>query len=614
MNKGSGTNARYVIIKAIRKLAANRIRGQLAPRIAIIKEHAMLLKIPQRYWHTIRYLWASQLSWRVWYAVRRRLGLYRRPKLAQASALDSDGARALRFFMDQCHEHRIHGLSDMEALRRQCFCFLNHSVENLGHIPWFDASLSRLWRYHLHGFAYLRDFSINAAQDNYLGDRDRAMHWMRDWLEKNPVGADVAWDAYTSSERLINWALALAVFEIRDTDILLAYARQAHWLMRWLEYDLRANHLLKNAAALSVAAALMKDSSLAATARSLLESQLREQILEDGGHYERSPLYHSQALWDLLVVHAVSREPLPLLVMSIASMTRFLEHIQHPDGDIPLFGDAALRAAPSPGALTGLARSSLPASAFAEPDERVVHDGAALQASGFFVVGDDARQRRLLVKTAPPAPDWQPGHSHADMLSYELCVGQRRLIVDSGVHGYAESPYRDYCRGGSAHNIAQLDRLEQCELWGVFRCARRSCAMETVFERQQNGALLVCGYVHFTGYRHLRRIQYFSNRDCWEIQDRFEAAPPQAIARNYIHLHPECRTQQEAAGVEVRHGDCRFSIEPLAGETIALYEADDAEALFRYCPEFGRALPAPGIILKAAPPVAITGYRIRLLQ
>ncbi len=563
------------------------------------------------YWHTLRCLAPGQIWRRVYYATCRRLRLYRTPVATGTPCFDRARLRALRAFLGICRANGLDEAADLEALRRHSFDFLHHRVENRGLIPWSDADLPRLWRYQLHAFGHARGFAINAGAAGHLGDRERALQWMRDWTAVNPVGADVAWDAYPVSERLLNWAFLAASFEISEADVAASYARQALWLERWIEYDLRGNHLLKNAVALSVAAALLNSDAARRRALGLLERQLSEQLLDDGGHCERSPMYHACALWDLLAACAALDAPPPWLEEAAARMTCFLEEILHPDGDLPLFGDAVLDGAPKPVALIRLARDFLPERAFQGKLRCRSGIGDALAPSGFFMAGDPERACRMLVKTAPPAPDWQPGHSHADMGSYELYLGKDKIIVDSGVHGYAESPWRAYCRSGRAHNIAQPEGTEQCELWGVFRVARRSKALPPLFETLEDGVQLICGYMHYSGYRHQRRIRYEKRGVFWEVRDDFENLPPGTNLFNYIHLHPDCAATLRDGCVEVCCREAVLIIEPLLEEHLEMYDGQDESSPFRYCPEFGLSLPSPTILLRQPASVGATAYRIQ---
>ena len=76
---------------------------------------------------------------------------------------------------------------------------------------------------------------------------------------------------------------------------------------------------------------------------------LPEQVLSDGGHIERLPMYHSRALDVLLpldatadrALQALVRLHLPRLADSLAAMT-------HPDGGTALLNDSAFGVYPPP--------------------------------------------------------------------------------------------------------------------------------------------------------------------------------------------------------------------------------------------------------------------------
>jgi uncharacterized heparinase superfamily protein len=61
-----------------------------------------------------------------------------------------------------------------------------------------------------------------------------------------------------------------------------------------------------------------------------------------------------------------------------------------------------------------------------------------------------------LLDVAPIGPDYQPGHAHADTLSFELSLFGQRLLVNSGTSEYEISPVRQYERSTKAHNTVVL--------------------------------------------------------------------------------------------------------------------------------------------------------------
>jgi uncharacterized heparinase superfamily protein len=77
----------------------------------------------------------------------------------------------------------------------------------------------------------------------------------------------------------------------------------------------------------------------------ILSRELSEQFLNDGAHYERSPMYHSLLLWDLLDLYQLSQfsnlnklaELTDLLESKIVRGIEWLENICHPDGNIAFY-------------------------------------------------------------------------------------------------------------------------------------------------------------------------------------------------------------------------------------------------------------------------------------
>ncbi len=552
------------------------------------------------YWHTLRYLKPSQPLWRCWHKSRRRFHLYWTPRTpALPPPFDQACARRLKDFLACCNDCNLHAKCNLDDVRNQAFCFLGRPMENEKDIPWRDHSYPMLWRYKLHGFCFGRDFAINAVADNYLGDRDRVLNWMRDWIARNPADGDAGWDAWPVSERLLHWSLLISVFHLYDTDIRAAYLRQLHWLEKWIEYDLRANHLLKNTCALATAACLAGDTIRLLRAVKLLELQIAEQILPDGGHFERSPMYHAHALWDCLLVYAALDEKPPFLEKALTKMSGFLKVIVHPDGEIPLFGDSALNEAPPTQALLGLAQhllsqdAVLPAKSPPRPGL-----GVSLADSGFYILGNREKGHHMIVKTAPPMPSYQPGHSHADMLSYELSLNGRRIIIDSGVHGYAESALRGYCRSTRAHNTVQLDALEQCECWQVFRIGQRSTGDTPLFTIRQNIILLEAECRHPLGYRHCRCIQYLPDRQCWEVKDTVEVGSGSHEIKSRVHLHPDIQVACGGNTALLYAGSINCRIALCSEGTLAFNDARSSGEENWYCPEFGQSYPSPAITMR----------------
>lgn len=281
------------------------------------------------------------------------------------------------------------------------------------------------------------------------------------------------WNAYAASHRLINLLAGLALYRAQGGPPapaiearLLDHARFCVALVcATLERDLQFNHLMKNLVALAVYAAGLD--RMPREFDFLCDSvprALRQNVLADGGHAERSPMYHALALLDVRCLAATGLFPEtwagPLADVQLR-MTEALAAMSHPDGDIALFNDSWLGEAPSTVSLIGAEAST--------PLIRLSQTGyVRLNGSGDAVILD----------CGPCGPDQNPGHAHADFLAIEASVGGRRFIVDPGVATYTAGALRDESRSAARHNGPHVAGAEPIEFWRSFRVGRRGYGFE----------------------------------------------------------------------------------------------------------------------------------------
>src|SRR5690606_13087772 len=118
-------------------------------------------------------------------------------------------------------------------------------------------------------------------------------------------------------------------------------AMQARYLRRRLEIHLLGNHLWANAKALVFAGAFFTGDESAGwlhKGAALIGRELDEQILPDGGHFERSPMYHAIVLEDVLDLLQLDRafpRVLPAALVArlrgvVGPMLRWLRVMTHP--------------------------------------------------------------------------------------------------------------------------------------------------------------------------------------------------------------------------------------------------------------------------------------------
>lgn len=473
-----------------------------------------------RYYHTVRYLKPIQIAGRAWALLpkrrpvldaplprRQRVGAYTSPVAPEPTLIGPD-----------------------------LFRFLNEARMCRGPGSWNPAGVSRLWLYNLHYFDDLnaRDASQRWSWHCSLLDR---------WVAENSIGGGPGWEPYPVSKRIVNWVKWVLCGNQLSHSLAMSLGLQAQWLRGRLEYRLLGNHLFANAKAL-VHAGLFFDGVEAQDwlncGLSLIERELKVQILADGAHFELSTMYHAAAVEDLLdlvnIMGAYGRKVPSQWLDCLGRMRNWLRSMSHPDGEISFFNDAAFGIAPSAAELDQYAsRLGLPATTARQATLE------AQEPSGYTIVRQG--EVSLICDCAPVGPDYLPGHAHADTLSFELSVGRQRIFVNSGTSLYENGPERQRQRGTRAHNTVTIDEADSSEVWGGFRVARRARIIRRGVTNTPSEIVVEAshdGYRRLPGKNvHARRWTITARTVC--IEDQIEGGFRVANAR--FHLHPSVRAR-----------------------------------------------------------------------
>ena len=519
-----------------------------------------LLHKTQLYFHTLRYLKFSQVSGRL-FLKRSKLDLRLPPVVRQHS-----------FFW---HPPVVKQVSILSPKR---FRFLNVEHEIKGVNDWNNHELPKLWLYNLH---YFDDLNAVGALNRLEWHRELIIRWMRE----NPPGFGVGWEPYPLSLRIINLIKWSLVPNKLDDEMLHSLAIQVRYLTNHLEYHLLGNHLFTNAKALVFAGIYFEGDEAASWLRmgmEILGREVSEQILEDGGHFERSTMYHALAYEDMLDLinlfrlNNINILPWPEMVSSwpqvIKKMGDWLQGMTHPDGEIAFFNDSAIGVAPS----TALLRAYSERLAL---QQVIIDDGVLwFHASGYIRVVVGAAI--LLIDVAKIGPDYLPGHAHADTLSYELSVFGRRVVVNSGTSCYGLGPERKWERSTAAHNTVEIDGQDSSEVWGSFRVARRAYPFDISIKQESNVVIVDAahnGYCRLPG-RPVHRRRWILGANGLEVIDFIEGQFRSAVSR--VFFHPDFMVLQniDSSGI----AQCEeFNLD---------WQADSAKATVRastWASEFG---------------------------
>ena len=446
---------------------------------------------------------------------------------------------------------------------------------------WNHPGKDKLWLYNLHYFDDLH--SVNA-------DQREAFHYylINRWIDENPPCGGNGWEPYPLSLRLVNWIKWFSRKshspEGIDHKYLVSMAQQADALSQQLEYHILGNHLFANAKALTFAGCFFQGEfarDYLTAGLKLLDREIAEQFLDDGGHFERSPMYHCILLWDLLELIQLGDITMDVELqqrligwrtVALKALT-WLKAMIHPDGDIAFFNDAALGIAIAPTSIFDYAASlSLWPAPLTAPLTTLPHSGYSRIALGAWC---------LLFDHAPVGPDYLPGHAHADTLSLELSLGESRVLVNSGTSLYGVGGERLRQRGTAAHNTVTVKGENSSVVWSGFRVARR--AYPVLHQADLEGGNTAVIEASHDGYlrsplavRHRRMLHCTPGKVI--IRDKLEGSAVEASA--HWHIHPDIGA--------VQRDDCTLVLTlPDGGQVIVCFTAPVVLMASTWHPRFG---------------------------
>ncbi len=491
--------------------------------------------------HTLRYLRPVQFYGRLWFRFYRP-----RPDLRPSPSRRSTVGQ-----WQACAQRK----PSLSAKTR--FHMLNDDVDLIDVGGWQAPQLSYLLRYNLHYFD-----DLNAAKSADRKDWHVAL--VERWVEENPPAQGVGWEPYPTSLRIVNWLKWTLAGNSLSPSAEHSLAIQTRHLRKRLEHHLLGNHLFSNAKALIFAGCYfdgVEAQAWLAAGLKIIERELDEQILGDGGQFERSPMYHALAFEDLLDLLNLARS-FPGCVESrlaadweavAARMWRWLRVMCHPDGEVSHFNDSVSGVAPEPAQLEAYAQRL----GLAQPT--ALRELERLTDSGYIRLQRGAAV--LLIDVAPIGPDYLPGHAHADTLSFELSVRGERLLVNSGIDRYGVDAERLRQRGTAAHNTVTVDELDSSEVWSGFRVARRARPVHLQVAQTADLLSVQCahdGYLRLPG-RVVHRRFWRLRDDGLEVEDRIEGECQGAMA--HYHFAPSVEpvannrlTMRCGIGVDLSHG------------------------------------------------------------
>ncbi len=396
--------------------------------------------------NTIKYLKVIQIYYRLFYFIRQRCRVFikfRYPLILKSYSKSLYLQESIQSYVS-C-EHKT-------------FTFLNLTHTFADEIDWNFLEYGKLWTYNFAYFEYINQKKIS---------QKRSLALIKDFIDQIAF-IQYAMEPYPISLRAINWIKFLTKYHIKDKRIDDSLYAQYNILLDNLEYHILGNHILENGFSLLFGAYYFQDEKLYLKAKNIIGSEIEEQILDDGGHFELSPMYHQIMLFRILdCINLLKnnnwkkQELLATLTSKAEIMLGWLDTMTYESGDIPLLNDSTNNIAPTTKELNEYAATL-----------KIKTKKLELNESGYRKIKNERYE--MIIDVGNIGPDYIPGHAHSDTFNFELYIDGKPLIVDTGLSTYERNERRTLERSTVSHNTVEIADTNQSEVWGSFRVARRA--------------------------------------------------------------------------------------------------------------------------------------------
>ena len=402
-----------------------------------------------------------------------------------------------------------------QAYFGKTFTFLNLSHTFDETINWNHPEHGKLWTYNLTYFDFLQQEGLS---------NEEGLALIHDFINQMPSMKDAV-EPFPISLRGFNWIKFLSYRNIKEQSIDASLYAQYAILLDNLEYHLLGNHLLENAFSLLFGAYYFQDELLYKKANDILRAELEEQVLDDGAHFELSPMYHQIMLFrvldciNLLQNNAWKQDGLlPFLEDKAANMLGWLAAMSYRDGTIPHFNDSTDGIAPTTKQLNEYAKNL-----------KLGIKNSKLFACGYRKIAKAGYE--CAVDIGRIGPDYIPGHAHADTFNFELRISEKPFIVDTGLSTYEIGNTRNIERGTTAHNTVVVNGQNSSDVWGGFRVAERA-GVVALEEGDDCIKATHDGYKKL-GILHTRTFKFYEHKII--IRDELNK---DVESKAYLHFHP----------------------------------------------------------------------------
>ena len=531
--------------------------------------------------------------------------------LAEDYVKKYDMKSVVRYMREHCSGEVRELLEQAEELKNQTFRFVDRWDMEPCETPWhlekmeWDRTFNGdpEWIYMLNRHDYMYKLYLASC---LTGDRsyvEKLRWYLFHWIENNEIKDEGTETTRTidTGIRCMSWQFLLlhltgsGVFDEKETAAVIGSIREQYLNMqkRYIRKYTLSNWGVLQTTAICMGCLLfgseLPQNGLEEWAWSELETQLELQVMDDGGHWEQSVMYHMEVLlcsMKLLHICRFLDVRKDWLEEKVAKMARYVlfaagpDHCQTAqcDSDVTDVRDVLVKAA----VLTE--NGELRAMGYETPDLDSVWLLGAQGVEAYRAMEKKAPEELTLNETDTGniyfRNSWSEradytyltcgplgsSHGHADLTHISLYHEGRPFLVDSGRYSYREDePVRPLLKSAGAHNVCVVDDISMGIPVGAWGFRSYPDAMKNYYKEKDGIHYAELAYRAVRGDGKncsvIRRVMA-ADEGIWMIVDDIACDGAHGV-KTYFHLDPEVVAEQaerEGLSWKLSSGDTRLKI------------------------------------------------------
>lgn len=402
---------------------------------------------------------------------------------------------------------------------------------------WNCDTHDKLWVYNLFYFDFL-------FEKKFINRKKISLEIIYKWIKISYKKDDhTMWDPYPTSIRLIN-LIKFSLFNKINSKILNeSIFNHINHLEKNLEFRLKANHLLTNLISINCGKLFLgiDDFYYKKLLKNEIDIQFQKYI-----HYEKTPSYHNLLVEQLIIYSLVKRicknKVEKKFLIFIEKLISTSKNLSHPDDKLAFFNDTNYESLDYKH-LKFLFEKNFKKTLYLK--DQMQKSYPSLQNKNIF----------LITKCCGPEPKFNPGHSHADSLSFEISVKGKRLLINKGVSTYEKNSLRILQRSTESHNTVKIDDKNSSEVWSSFRVGKKSQVFDIKINKINN-----CISAYHNGYSSF--FKKISHIRTWRLRGNSLSIDDKILGnfkkfQIFFHFYPNVNISKKDNQIHFQQGEVK---------------------------------------------------------